>query len=161
MGDGGAAVPGLHHVDGRLREMVNAWRHLLRDFGPWEMVWRWHDRIRANGIRTDGAALLARAVRRDRLPEPAAAILESESMAPGPQRGRRGIGGTKRMKASGDRTTARRACRHDARKDREQQPSAAIRGRCAVRTDTGTVARGVATAFADRRAPGRGRPRPA
>jgi putative transposase len=69
-----------------LREMVNAclylekagcpWRFLPKEFGPWQTVRTWHDRFRADGIWTDIAVLLTRAVRakQGRKPEPATAI---------------------------------------------------------------------------------------
>jgi putative transposase len=93
-----------------LREMVNAclylqrtgcpWRYLPKDFGPWETVRSWHDRFRADGIWADAAALLTRAVRRGRgrAAEPATAILDSQSVTSGPQRGERGVDGNKRVK---------------------------------------------------------------
>jgi putative transposase len=93
-----------------LREMVNAclylqktgcqWRYLPKEFGPWETVRSWHDRFRADGIWSDIAGLLLRAVRRRRghAAEPATAILESQSVVSGPQKGERGVDGNKRIK---------------------------------------------------------------
>jgi putative transposase len=93
-----------------LREIVNAclylhrtgcpWRYLPKDFGPWQTVRSWHDRFREDGIWADGAGLLTRAVRarRGHTPEPATAILDSQSVTSGPQRGHRGVDGNKRMK---------------------------------------------------------------
>lgn len=56
-----------------LREMVNAclylektgcpWRYLPTDFGPRPTVRTWHDRFRADGLWSELAALLTRAVR--------------------------------------------------------------------------------------------------
>jgi putative transposase len=93
-----------------LREMVNAclylqrtgcpWRYLPKDFGAWETVRSWHDRFRADGVWADAAALLTRAVRcrRGQSAEPQTAILDSQSVASGPQRGERGVDGNKRVK---------------------------------------------------------------
>ena len=55
------------------------WRYLPTDFGPWETVRTWHDRFRADGLWSEIAALLTRAVRqkRGRPSEPKTAILES------------------------------------------------------------------------------------
>ena len=52
------------------------WRFLPKEFGPWQTVRTWHDRFRADGIWTDIAALLTRAVRakQGREPEPTTAI---------------------------------------------------------------------------------------
>ena len=93
-----------------LREMVNAclylqktgcqWRFLPKEFGPWQTVRSWHDRFRADGVWTDAAALLTRGVRRRRghATEPRTAILDSQSVVSGPQRGERGVDGNKRIK---------------------------------------------------------------
>ena len=93
-----------------LREMVNAclylekagcpWRFLPKEFGPWQTVRTWHDRFRADGIWTDVAALLTRAVRarHGREPEPTTAILDSQSVVSGPQAGPRGVDGNKRVR---------------------------------------------------------------
>jgi putative transposase len=93
-----------------LRAMVNAclylqktgcqWRFLPKEFGPWQTVRSRHDRFRADGVWTDAAALLTRAVRRRRghAAEPATAILDSQSVVSGPQRGERGVDGNKRVK---------------------------------------------------------------
>jgi len=93
-----------------LREMVNAclylekagcpWRYLPKEFGPWQTVRSWHDRFRADGIWSDVAALLTRAVRarQGRDPEPATAILDSQSVSSGPQAGPRGVDGNKKVK---------------------------------------------------------------
>ncbi len=93
-----------------LREMVNAclylekagcpWRYLPREFGPWQSVRTWHDRFRADGVWTDIAALLTRAVRaqQDRTPEPTTAILDSQSVVSGPQAGPRGVDGNKKVR---------------------------------------------------------------
>jgi len=93
-----------------LREMVNAclylekagcpWRYLPKEFGPWQTVRSWHDRFRADGIWSDVAALLTRAVRarQGRDPEPTTAILDSQSVSSGPQAGPRGVDGNKKVK---------------------------------------------------------------
>ena len=55
-----------------LREMVAclclekagcSWRYLPRKFGPWQGVRSWRDRFRADGLWSDVATLLTRAVR--------------------------------------------------------------------------------------------------
>ncbi len=93
-----------------LREMVNAclylekagcpWRFLPKEFGPWQTVRTWHDRFRVDGIWSDIAALLVRAVRasRGREPEPRTAILDSQSVVSGPQAGPRGVDGNKKVR---------------------------------------------------------------
>lgn len=93
-----------------LREMVNAclylqktgcqWRYLPKEFGPWETVRSWHDRFRADGLWADVGGLLVRAVRQRRghAAEPTTAILDSQSVVSGPQKGERGVDGNKRIK---------------------------------------------------------------
>jgi putative transposase len=93
-----------------LREMVNAclylekagcpWRFLPKEFGPWQTVRTWHDRFRADGIWSDIATLLTRAVRarQGRKPEPATAILDSQSVSSRPQAGPRGVDGNKKVR---------------------------------------------------------------
>jgi putative transposase len=93
-----------------LREMVNAclylekagcpWRFLPKEFGPWQTVRTWHDRFRGDGIWSDIAALLTRAVRvkQGREPEPTTAILDSQSVVSGPQAGPRGVDGNKKVR---------------------------------------------------------------
>ena len=93
-----------------LREMVNAclylertgcqWRYLPKDFGPWETVRYWHDRFRRDGLWADLSSLLVRVVRqgRGRPAEPATALLDSQSVVSGPQRGERGVDGHKQVK---------------------------------------------------------------
>src|SRR5918911_4368649 len=93
-----------------LREMVNAclylnktgcgWRYLPKDFGSWNTVRTWHDRFQADGVWASIAGLLTRAVRQKsgRPAEPATAILDSQSVVSGPQKGRRGVDGNKRVK---------------------------------------------------------------
>jgi putative transposase len=101
---------GYDSLTADVREMVNAcldlhktgcqWRYLPKDFGPWQTVRGWHDRFRADGIWAEVGALLTRAVRqgRGRRTEPATAILASQSVVSGPQKGARGVDGHKRVK---------------------------------------------------------------
>ena len=60
----------------------------------------WHDRFRADGIWSDIAALLTRAVRarQGRSPEPTTAILDSQSVVSGPQAGARSVDGNKKVR---------------------------------------------------------------
>ena len=93
-----------------LREMVNAcpylekagcpWRFLPKEFGPWQTVRTWHDRFRADGLWTDIAGLLTRAVRarQGRAPEPTTAILDSQSVSSDPQAGPRSVDGHKKVR---------------------------------------------------------------
>ena len=93
-----------------LREMVNGclylekagcpWRYLPKDFGPWETVRSWHDRFRTDGLWSDIAGLLVRAVRarRGRAAEPATGIIDSQSVSSGPQAGPRGVDGNKKVR---------------------------------------------------------------
>src|ERR1700690_1530101 len=76
------------------------WRYLPTDFGPWETVRSWHDRFRADGLWADISSLLIRAVRqkRGRPAEPATALVDSQSVVPGPQKGDRGVDGNKKVK---------------------------------------------------------------
>ena len=57
----------------------------------------WHDRFRADGLWSDIATLLTRAVRaqQGRAAEPMTAILDSQSVTSGPQKGPRGVDGNK------------------------------------------------------------------
>lgn len=92
-----------------LREMVNAclylektgcaWRYLPTDFGPRPTVRTWHDRFRADGLWSEMAALLTRAVRqkRGRPAEPSTGILDAQSVTCGPQAGPRGTDGGKKV----------------------------------------------------------------
>lgn len=93
-----------------LREMVNAclylekagcpWRFLPKEFGPWQSVRTWHDRFRTDGVWSDVAALLVRAVRQKqgRSPEPHTALMDSQSVVSGPQAGPRGVDGNKKVR---------------------------------------------------------------
>ena len=71
-----------------------------RGFGPWETVRYWHGRFRRDGLWADLSALLIRAVRQleGRAAEPATAILDSQSVVSGPQKGERGLDGHKKIK---------------------------------------------------------------
>ena len=75
------------------------WRFLSKEFAPWQAVRTWHDRSRADGIWTDIAALHTRAVRAKcgRAPEPTTAILDSQSVVSGPQKGLRGVHGNRKV----------------------------------------------------------------
>ena len=93
-----------------LREIVNAclylekagcpWRFLPKEFGPWQTVRSWHDRFRADEVWAEVASVLTRAerARRGRDPEPSTAIMDSQSVASGPQAGTRGVDGNKKVK---------------------------------------------------------------
>ena len=93
-----------------LREMVNGclsleksgcqWRFLPKDFGPWQTVRGWHDRVRADGVWAEVAARLTRAVRRQQghAAEPSTGIVDSQSVVSGPQKGERGVDGNKTIK---------------------------------------------------------------
>jgi putative transposase len=92
------------------REMVNGclylaaegcrWRSLPKEFGPWQTVRGYWDRFHRDGIWADLAALLtptARA-RLGKNPEPSTGIVDSQSVASGPQKGARGIDAHKKIK---------------------------------------------------------------
>lgn len=101
---------GYDSLTADLREMVNAclylqkagcpWRYLPKEFGPWQTVRTWHDRFQADGVWAETAALLTQAVRarRGRRADPKTAILDSQSVISGPQKGSRGVDGSKRVK---------------------------------------------------------------
>lgn len=103
-------LSGYDPLTADLREMVNAclylektgcpWRYLPTDFGPRPTVRTWHDRFRADGLWSEIAALLTRAVRqkRGRQAEPSTGILDSQSVACGPQAGPRGTDGNKKVR---------------------------------------------------------------
>ena len=67
---------------------------------PLQTVRSWHDRFRTDGLWSDIAALLTRAVRaqQGRAPEPTTAILDSQSVTSGPQKGPRGVDGNKKVR---------------------------------------------------------------
>ena len=96
-----------------LRTMVDAglyldktgcpWRYLPKDFGAWETVRTWHDRFRGDGIWSEIAGLLTRAVRRERgrRPEPSTAILDSrDASCPARRRDHAATTATRRRRAS-------------------------------------------------------------
>ena len=95
-----------------IREMVNAclylqktgcqWRYLPKDFGPWETVRSWHDRFQTDGIWPDVAAVLTRAIRQKRGhgAEPSTALLDSQSVVSGPQKGTGGWMATRKSEGS-------------------------------------------------------------
>ena len=60
----------------------------------------WHDRFRTDGLWSDIATLLTRAMpaQQGRAPEPTTAILNSQSITSGPQKGPRGVDGNKRVR---------------------------------------------------------------
>jgi len=92
------------------REMVNGclylaaegcrWRSLPKEFGPWQTVRGYWDRFHRDGIWADLAALLTPAARArlGRKPEPSTGIVDSQSVASGPQKGARGIDAHKKVK---------------------------------------------------------------
>lgn len=93
-----------------LREMVNGcldlaaegcrWRSLPKDFGPWQTVRGYHDRFHRDGVWAEIATVLTPAARRRlaRNPVPSTAIVDSQSVVSGPQKGARGFDGNKRVK---------------------------------------------------------------
>src|SRR4051794_23106767 len=76
------------------------WRSLPKDFGPWQTVRGYRDRFRRDGVWTDVAALLTPAARarRGKAPAPSTGIVDSQSVTSGPQRGERGVDGTKKVR---------------------------------------------------------------
>ena len=92
-----------------LREMVDGclyleaegcrWRSLPKDFGAWQTVRGYWDRFHRDGIWADAAVLLTPAARArlGKAPEPSTGIVDSRSVASGPQRGERGIDGNKKV----------------------------------------------------------------
>ncbi len=62
----------------------------------------WHDHFRADGLWSGLATLLTRAVRaqQGRAPEPTTAILDSQSVVSGPQKGPRGVDGNKKLRGT-------------------------------------------------------------
>src|SRR4051794_27848696 len=73
---------------------TDGWQgYLPTDFGPRGSVRWWYDRFRADGLWADAAAQLTRAVReqRNHAREPSTGLLDSQSVASGPQKGCCGI----------------------------------------------------------------------
>src|SRR4051812_11018730 len=93
-----------HPCDGRRLSLSRGegcrWRSLPKDFGPWQTVRGYWDRFRRDGVWADVAALLI-PVARARLgeaPAPSTGIVDSQSVTSGPQKGERGVDGTKKVK---------------------------------------------------------------
>ena len=80
--------------------LLEPWTAPPKEFGPWQTVRTWHDRFCSDGVWSDIAALLVRAVRQKqgRAPEPTTAVLDSQSVASGPQAGPRGVDGNKKVR---------------------------------------------------------------
>jgi putative transposase len=93
-----------------LREVLNAcfyliktgcqWRYLPKEFGPWQTVRTWYDRFRKDGVWDEMNSLLARLARElmGYAPEPSTGLVDSQSVASGPQAGERGVDGNKKIK---------------------------------------------------------------
>jgi putative transposase len=91
------------------REMVNGclylaaegcrWRSLPKEFGPWQTVRGYWDRFHRDGVWADLAALLTPTARAHlgRNPTPSTGIVDSQSVASGPQKGARGIDANKKV----------------------------------------------------------------
>jgi putative transposase len=92
------------------REMVNGclylaaegcrWRSLPKAFGPWQTVRGYWDRFHREGIWADLAVLLTPSARArlGKKPEPSTGIVDSQSVASGPQKGARGVDANKKIK---------------------------------------------------------------
>ena len=92
------------------REMVNGclylaaegcrWRSLPKEFGPWQTVRGCWDRFHRDGIWADLAVLLTPSARArlGKKPEPSTGIVDSQSVASGPQKGARGVDANKKIK---------------------------------------------------------------
>ena len=76
------------------------WRSLPKDFGPWQTVRGYWDRFRRDGVWADAAAVLTPAARArlGKSPAPSTGIVDSRSVASGPQKGERGFDGNKKVK---------------------------------------------------------------
>jgi putative transposase len=76
------------------------WRSLPKDFGPWQTVRGYWDRFRRDGVWAEAATVLTPAVRArlGKSPAPSTGIVDSQSVASGPQRGERGVDGNKKVK---------------------------------------------------------------
>jgi putative transposase len=98
--------PVLHDI----REIVNAcfylaaegcrWRAVPKEFGPWQTVRGYWDRFQRDGIWAEAAALLTPQARErlGKTAEPTTAIVDSQSVTAGPQKGERGVDGNKKIK---------------------------------------------------------------
>jgi putative transposase len=98
--------PVLHDI----REIVNGcfylaaegcrWRSVPKEFGPWQTVRGYWDRFQRDGIWAEAAARLTPQARRrlGKNAEPATAIVDSQSVPAGPQKGERGVDGNKKIK---------------------------------------------------------------
>jgi putative transposase len=76
------------------------WRSLPKDFGAWQTVRGYWDRFHGDKVWAQAASVLTPAVRAHlgRSPAPATGIVDSQSVASGPQKGERGIDGNKKVK---------------------------------------------------------------
>ena len=76
------------------------WRSLPKDFGPWQTVRGYWDRFRRDGVWADAAAVLTPAARArlGKAPAPSTGIVDSQSVASGPQKGERGVDGNKKVR---------------------------------------------------------------
>src|SRR4051794_23393401 len=76
------------------------WRSLPKDFGPWQTVRGYWDRFHRDGVWADAAAVLTPAARArlGKSPAPSTGIVDSQSVASGPQRGERGVDGNKKVR---------------------------------------------------------------
>jgi putative transposase len=93
-----------------LREMVQGclylaaegcrWRSLPKEFGAWQTVRGYWDRFHRDGVWADAAALLTPAARArlGKSPRPSTGIVDSQSVASGPQKGERGVDGNKKIR---------------------------------------------------------------
>jgi putative transposase len=98
--------PVLHDI----REIVNGcfylaaegcrWRSVPKEFGPWQTVRGYWDRFHSDGIWAEAAALLTPQARQrlGKKAEPTTAIVDSQSVTAGPQKGERGVDGNKKVK---------------------------------------------------------------
>lgn len=98
--------PVLHDI----REIVNGcfylaaegcrWRSVPKEFGPWQTVRGYWDRFQRDGIWAEAAARLTPQARRrlGKNTEPTTAIVDSQSVPAGPQKGERGVDGNKKIK---------------------------------------------------------------
>src|SRR3954464_12463141 len=92
------------------------WRSLPKDFGPWQTVRGYWDRFHRDGVWADAAAVLTPAAPARpgqspgpatraagppaKSPAPSTGIVDSQSVASGPQRGERGVDGHKKVRGT-------------------------------------------------------------